>query len=639
MTRDYPIQPVPFTDVKVEDAFWSARMETNRVITVPYAFEKCEETGRINNFAVAGGLIEGKFEGIYFNDSDVFKVMEGAAYALSLHPDPELEKYVDGVIEKIAAAQEDDGYLYTARTAMRPDKMPPGGRERWSNMAHGHELYNAGHMYEAAVAHHMATGKRSFLDVAIRNADLVCSVFGPGKRCDPPGHQEIEIGLCKLYRATGREKYLNMARFFLDQRGVPEGHGLYGKYSQDHVPVIEQETAVGHSVRAAYLYCGMADVAALTGDQGYTSAISRIWEDVVYKKMYITGGIGAQGGNEGFGEGYGLPNLTAYSETCAAIANALWNHRMFMLSGDAKHMDVLERVIYNGFLSGISMEGDKFFYPNRLESHSGASRSPWFGCACCPSNIVRFVPSIPGYAYAHTNDELYINLFIGGSASIKMGGGAVLVGQETRYPWKGAVKIVVKPEGGPREFTLKIRIPGWARNRPVPGDLYRYVNQSEKQVTLKVNGDAVALGMEKGFGSIRRKWSPGDVVDLDLPMDVRRVAAHEKVLDDVGRVCLERGPIVYCAEGIDNHDRNVLNLLLPDDSPLTTEYREGMLNGVVTVHGKAHVIKRGMDGTPEMDENTVALTAIPYYAWCHRGPSQMAVWLAKEVAAAKPLPQ
>jgi len=376
--RDYPIKPVPFTDVHIADNFWSPRMETNQKITIPYAFGKCEETGRINNFSVAGGLKEGTFRGIYpFDDSDVYKIIEGASYSLSINSDPKLEKYLDDLIFKISAAQEEDGYLYTART-INPD--PPVRwveKERWSNLRLGHELYNAGHMYEAAVAHHLATGKRTLLDVAIKNANLVESVFGPDKKQDVPGHQVIEIGLAKLYRVTGNKKYLKLAKFFLDERGQAHGRKLYGVYAQDHKPVIEQSEAVGHAVRAVYMYAGMADIAALTGDTEYISAIDRIWENVVTKKLYLTGGIGASGRGEAFGKNYNLPNATAYNETCAAIGNVLWNHRLFLLHGDARYIDVLERVLYNGFLSGISLNGDRFFYPNPLESYGQHSRSPW----------------------------------------------------------------------------------------------------------------------------------------------------------------------------------------------------------------------------------------------------------------------
>ncbi|MDZ7333408.1 MAG: glycoside hydrolase family 127 protein, partial [candidate division KSB1 bacterium] len=396
--KDYPIKPVPFTDVQVTDQFWQPRMETNRTVTIPYDFKKCEETGRIDNFAKAGGLMEGEFVGIRYNDSDVYKVIEGAAYSLRLYPDPQLEQYLDDLIAKIAAAQEDDGYLYTART-INPAKPPKNaGPERWSYLIHSHELYNVGHMYEAAVAYYQATGKRSLLDVAIKNANLIDSVFGPGKKHDPPGHQEIEIGLTKLYRVTGDERYLKLAKFFLDQRGRYIGRKPYdeyisAEYTQDHKPVIEQDEAVGHAVRAGYMYSGMADVAALTGDQDYIKAIDRIWENVVSKKLYITGGIGARSEGEAFGDNYELPNLEAYNETCAAIANMFWNHRLFLLHGDAKYIDVLERTLYNGFLSGVGLDGNEFFYPNPLESDGRHNRSPWFDCACCPVNVVLFLPS------------------------------------------------------------------------------------------------------------------------------------------------------------------------------------------------------------------------------------------------------
>ena len=634
--KDYPITPTPFTDVQVADDFWSPRLATNRKVTIPYAFKKCEETGRIDNFAVAGGLKKGKFQGIYFNDSDVFKVIEGASYSLSLYPDPNLEAYVDEVIAKIAAAQEPDGYLYTARTLCGPDYMPPGGKERWSDMGGGHELYNVGHLYEASVAHYKATGKRSLLDVAVKNADLVCSVFGPGKNTSPCGHPEVEIGLVKLYRTTGNEKYLQTAKFFLDARGRAAGRNLYGEYAQDHKPVVEQAEAVGHAVRAAYLYSGMADVAALTGDADYLKAIDRIWENAVAKKMYITGGIGARGGGEAFGDNYELPNMSAYCETCAAIANALWNHRMFLLHGDARYIDVLERVIYNGFLSGVSMTGDRFFYPNPLESWRGGNRAPWFDCACCPSNVVRFVPSIPGYIYAHRDTDLYINLFIGGHAAIKMDSNIVRIVQETRYPWDGTVKIKVEPER-PGEFAINVRIPGWAGNQPVPSDLYHNLNAADAKIKLTVNNQPIPLVMEKGFVRIVRQWKKDDVIELDLPMTVRRVVAHEKVEDDRGRVALERGPVVFCAEGADNKDGRVLNLVLADSAALQAEFRPDLLGGVEVIRSRSFSVSRDQNGKL-VEGAAQELVAIPYYGWAHRGSGQMTVWLAREMSAAKPLP-
>ncbi|MBA7678898.1 Non-reducing end beta-L-arabinofuranosidase [subsurface metagenome] len=591
-------------------------METNRKVTVPYDFKKCEETGRIDNFAKAGGLMEGEFEGIYFNDSDLYKVIEGAAYSLSVrtpqeksHPDPELEKYVDGVIEKIAAAQWEDGYLYTFYSL--PERQP---EKRWTDVRNKHELYCAGHFFEGAVAYYQATGKRKILDVAIRLADYIDSVFGPDKRHDVSGHEEIEIGLVKLYRVTGDKKYLALAKFFLDERGQSERREIYGEYCQDHKPVVEQDAAVGHAVRAGYLYSGMADVAALTGDTGYVEALERIWWDVVSKKLYITGGVGARRGGESFGEDYELPNKTAYCETCAAIANAMWNHRMFLLGGDAKYIDVLERVIYNGFLSGISLSGDKFFYPNPLASDGKYQRSPWFGCACCPTNIVRFMPSLPGYAYAQQSDVLYVNLFVGGSATIKMADNTVHLEQETRYPWDGDVEITVEPKRS-GEFTICVRIPGWARNEPVPSDLYRFLNKSSEKVTLKVNGESVNLNIDKGFARISRRWEKGDVIELGLPMPIRRVVSHPNVKDNAGRTAIQRGPVVYCFEGVDN-PQGVAKLVLPPDTKLYTEYRSDLLGGIVTLKGQG-----------KMPQKSIEVIAIPYYAWSHRGKSEMAVWL------------
>ena len=614
-SRDYAVRPVPFTAVKVDDVFWSPRMETNRAVTIPYDFKKCEETGRIDNFAKAGKLMDGPFRGTPFDDSDVFKVIEGASYSLSTHPDAELDKYLDGLIAKIAAAQEPDGYLYSARTI--DPKTNPGfiGPTRWSNLKTSHELYNVGHMYEAAVAHFLATGKRSLLDVAIKNADLVCKTFGPAtdQRKDPPGHQEIEMGLVKLYRATGQQKYLDQAKFFLDQRGRAEGHALRGPYQQDHKPVVEQDEAVGHAVRAAYMYSGMADVAALTGDAEYIKAIDRIWENVVGKKLYLTGGIGARHAGEAFGNDYELPNAAAYNETCAAIANALWNHRMFLLHADAKYLDVLERVIYNGFLSGVSLGGNEFFYPNPLASGANYKRSPWFGCACCPVNVVRFVPSIPGYIYAVDKDSLYVNLFVAGAAKVKVGESQVTLKQQTRYPWDGDVELSVNPEKE-STFTLRVRIPGWARNEVVPGDLYHYDDGLTPAVKLSVNGEAQKLEMEKGFAVIKRIWKPGDTVRLGLPMPVRRIVAHEAIVDDRDCFAVERGPLVYCAEGADN-DGKVRRRLMKGrlDFTVGTDGRTNGLEGTVAIQMKAA-------------ESGETLMLIPYYIWANRGPNEMTVF-------------
>jgi DUF1680 family protein len=640
-SKDYPIRAVPFTHVTVADTFWSSRLETNRLVTIPYAIEQCEATGRIDNFAKAGNLMDGEFQGIYFNDSDVFKVIEGAAYALALHPDPKLETTVDAIIDKIAAAQESDGYLYTARTLCSASYQPPGGKERWSNIKDGHELYNVGHLYEGAAAYFQATGKRKLLDVALKNADLICREFGPERRPHPPGHQQIEIGMARLFRISGNERYLRQAKWFLDARGRADGRRLYGEYSQDHKPVVEQEEAVGHAVRAAYMYTGMADVAALTGDPAYVTATRRIWNDVVERKLYLTGGIGAAGGHEGFGAEYFLaeyflPNRTAYCETCASVANAMWNHRMFLWTGESRFMDVVEQVIYNAFLSGISIEGDRFFYPNRLESFNGERRQPWFSCACCPANIVRFVPSIPGYAYAQSGNTLFVNLFIGGRTQIRMDGQNIDLRQETRYPWEGRIHITLQPEK-PSEWELAIRIPGWTGNRPLPGKLYRYTDTTDAPVKLKVNGELTAARIEQGYARLRRTWGPEDTVTLDLPLAVRRVLTDEQVRANLGRVAVQRGPIVYCAEGLDQPDPRVHALLLQDASELRAEFQANLLDGVITILGEARLVARDRQGSPQA-RAAQALSLIPYYATAHRAQSPMTVWLARDVRYARPLP-
>jgi DUF1680 family protein len=629
--KDYPITPVSFTAVQVTDDFWGGRIRTNREVTLPYAFQKCEETGRIQNFEVAGGLKKGKFEGLFFNDSDVYKVIEGAAYALKQQPDPKLEAYVDEVVEKIASAQWPDGYLDTFFSI--PERQPD---KRFKDMSQ-HEDYCAGHLYEAAVAYYQATGKRKLLDVAIRSANHLCSVFGPEAKRDVPGHEEVELALVKLYRQTGDEKYLKTARFLLDERGHANGRGLAGEYSQDHKPVVDQDAAVGHAVRAVYLYSGMADIAALTGDAAYRKALDRIWQDVVGRKLYLTGGIGARGGIEGFGDPYVLPNPAAYNETCAAIGLALWSHRMFLLNGDSQYLDVLERVIYNGFLSGYSLKGDRFFYPNPLEDFRGRDRSPWFDCSCCPSNVVRFIPSVPGYTYAHDGQGIYVNLFMASDALIDTGKQAVEIVQETRYPWEGNIRFTLTPTKGEKRFSLRIRIPGWASGRVVPSDLYRYLDNPDLKVTLRLNGQNVPLDIQKGYAVLNREWKKGDTVELTLPMPVRRVVAHEAVKDDKGRVAIERGPIVFCTEFADNKDGQVLNLVLENNTPLKAEFQSDLLNGVMTIKGQAQIVRRTLDGKIEPAETT-PFKAIPYYAWAHRGRGPMTVWLAREPQAAKPLP-
>ncbi len=633
--NDYPVKPVPFTEVNFSDQFWAPRLETNRAVTIPFAFKQCEETGRIANFEVAGGLKKGTFSSSYsFDDSDVYKIIEGASYSLAQHPDPALGKYLDDLIAKIAAAQEDDGYLFTARTANPSSPLEMAGKERWSNLQWSHELYNVGHLYEAAVAHYQSTGKRTLLDVALKNAGLIAREFGPKKLRGVPGHQEIEIGLIKLYRVTGNKKYLNLAKFFLDERGNAQGHALYGEYAQDHIPVIKQTEAVGHSVRAAYMYAGMADVAALTGNSSYVEAIDRLWENVVGKKIYLTGGIGATGAWEGFGPSYELPNASAYAETCASIANALWNYRMFLLHGDSKYIDVLERILYNGLLSGISLNGDRFFYPNPLASFGQHERSPWFACACCPSNVSRFMPSIPGYIYAFSNDDLYINLFVQGAAKIKTRTNTIQIEQTTEYPWKGEVRIRINPQKS-SNFTLHIRIPGWAQNQPIPGDLCRYLETSSEKPVLKVNGENVPINLEKGYALVTRVWQKDDSLELNLPMPIRRVLAHDAVNADRGRAAVERGPLVYCAEWPDNMGY-VRNLVLEDGSSLSQQFSPELLKGVTVITGEA-IAFRYKGG--RLVNQKQKLTLIPYYAWAHRGRGEMEVWLARQKEIAQPLPE
>jgi DUF1680 family protein/alpha-L-arabinofuranosidase/predicted GH43/DUF377 family glycosyl hydrolase len=627
--RDYPIRPVPFTEVKITDDFWAPRIETNRTVTIPYAFGQCEQTGRIDNFLLAAGKIEGEHKGDFpFDDTDPYKILEGAAYVLNVQPDPKLDAYVDDLIAKIAAAQEPDGYLYTCRTNNCERLRNWFGNKRWEKLAGSHELYNMGHLYEAAAAHYQATGKRNLLDVALKNAELLDSVFGPGKNTSAPGHQVIEMGLVKLYRITGDEKYLNLAKFFLDARG-PGGD----PYNQSHEKPCEQSEAVGHAVRAAYMYSGMADVAAMTGDERYLQAIDRIWADVVSKKLYLTGGIGATGHGEAFGGPYELPNETAYCETCAAIGNVYWNHRMFLFHGDARYIDVMERTLYNGVISGVSLEGNRFFYPNPLASHGQHERSPWFGCACCPGNIARFIASVPGYVYAQTDDELYVNLFAQGPATIKLGDRTVYVLQETDYPWSGKIKLTISPEPAGR-FAVCVRIPGWAQGRPVPSDLYQYRLSGVPSVDLTVDGKRQEIDIHKGYVRLERQWKTGDVVELNLPMPIRRVITNETVEANVGRVAIERGPLVYCLEWPDN-EGGVFNLVLNDDAPLMATYRDDLLGGVTVVRGKAKSLRYASDGQTLL-RNERDIVAIPYYAWAHRGPGEMAVWLARTEEAAEP---
>ena len=630
--RDYPVKPVPFTAVHLDDIFWAPRLETNRAVTIPYAFGKCEESGRMDNFERAAAVLRGEnitnrnAPGFPFDDTDPYKVLEGASFALAVQPDPQMSAYLDRLIALFAAAQEPDGYLYTTRTINPQHPHKWAGTNRWVNDPDGsHELYDAGHLFEAAAAHYQATGETNLLEVALKEANLLCQVFGPGTNQLHlwPGHEIVEMGLAKLYRVTGDRRYLDLAKYFIDVRGSHRGGD---DYHQSRIPPVDQTNAVGHAVRAGYLYSGMADVAALTGDKGYVRAIDTIWDDVVGAKLYLTGGIGSVPRIEGFGPDYSLPNRTAYCETCAAVANDFWNARLFDLHGDARYVDVFERTLYNGLLSGVSLDGTKFFYPNVLESDGTQERSPWFGCACCPGNITRFLPSVPGYVYAQQGKTIYVNLYAGSTADIKLDNGrAVKLTQETRYPWDGAVKITVAPDKKSR-FAIAVRIPGWAQNEPVPSNLYRFADTNTEPVTLKVNGQSVPVKLDKGYVSLSRSWKPGDVIELNLPMPVRRIVANARVNADHGRVALQRGPIVFCAEWPDNPGGKVRNLLLPDDQPLTAEFEPALLNGVESITGKAFSVTK--DADERLVKTEQDFKAIPYFAWANRGKGEMEVWLA-----------
>ena len=639
---DYPIQPVPFTSVKLTDQFWTSRIETNRIVTIPASFKRCDSTGRVKNFIMAAEH-KGKFCTVYpFDDTDIYKTVEGASYSLAEHPDPKLSAYLDSLITIVGKAQEPDGYLYTARTI---DPLHPGpwaGAERWVNEQNmSHELYNCGHMYEAAVAHYMATGKRNFLNIAIKNADLLVRTFGPDKRHVAPGHEIVEMGLVKMYRVTGKTEYLTLAKFFIDQRGHKEYNSKSksewenGMYWQDDKPVVDQTEAEGHAVRAMYLYSGMTDVAALTGDTAYLKAIDKIWENMVTKKMYVQGSIGAVGDGERFGDNYELPNATAYNETCAAIGNVFWNQRMFLLHGDSKYIDVLEKTLYNGLISGVGLDGKSFFYTNAMQiknnflgSDTEPVRSGWFTCSCCPTNVARLVPSIPGYMYAEKGNALYINLFISGVGNLTINNKAVKITQENNYPWDGGLKFTVDP-AQKMDMDLRIRIPGWAQNEAIPSDLYSYQKKSAQGVEIKVNGMPVNYKVEKGYAVISRKWKKNDKVEVNLPMDVRRVVANASVPEDIGKIALQRGPIMYCAEWKDNNGL-ASNLIVPKDVVFKTQYEHDLLNGVMVL--KADVKSINVDPSGQsINTQAATLTAIPYYSWANRGKGEMIVWFPEQV--------
>lgn len=626
---DYPISMVDIKAVEISDDFWLPKIRMVQNTTIAYGFRKCENEGRLENFLIAGGKVHGKVRGkMPFDDTDVYKIIEGASYSLISAPNKELDAYLDSVIAVIRIGQESDGYLttwFTIDPMNPPAPWVPKTGKRWTGEAGSHELYNSGHLFEAAAAHFTATGKRTLLDIAIKNADLLVNSFGPGKCTMPPGHQIVETGLIKLFRITYNEKYLALAKYFLDLRGDSTTHQLYGEYSQDNEPVVQQTEIVGHAVRAVYMYAGMTDIAALYNNSTYLKAVTTIWNNMVEKKMYLTGGIGARHEGESLGKDYELPNLTAYGETCASIGDVYWNTRLFMLTGDAKYFDVIERTLYNGLLSGISLDGKNFFYVNPLESdgtfqfNSGAgTRQPWFDCSCCPTNLIRFIPSLPGMLYAVEKDTLYINLYASNKATANLGKTLVHIDQQTGYPWNGQIAVKITP-GQSARLTLKLRIPGWAQNKVLPSDLYAFADTVRENVTVSVNGKDIAYVVDRGYATITRIWNPGDSVTLNLPMNIRRVEANTKVKDDENLTALEYGPLVYCVEGIDN-DNRLSGVSLPDHTVLRLEHRTDFLNGVNVIIGDV----KAKDG-----RGVRKFTAIPYYAWSNRGTGTMKVWLAR----------
>ena len=643
--KDYSIQAIDFTRVKLSDQFWLPRIETNRLVTIPASFARCENTGRVNNFVMAAAK-SGKFCTKFpFDDTDIYKTIEGASFSLAVHPDSALQAYVDSLIAIVGAAQEPDGYLYTARTINPLQPHPWSGKQRWEKERElSHELYNSGHLYEAAAAHYLATKKKNLLNIALKNADLVCSVFGPDKLHVAPGHEIVEMGLVKLYRLTGKKEYLNTAVFFINQRG----HYPYnatcnnpwknGSYWQDDKPVTEQDEAEGHAVRAGYLYSAVADIAALTGNDSLRRAIDKIWENMVEKKLYVQGSIGAKPDGERFGGNYELPNATAYNETCAAIANVYWNQRMFLLHGDSKYIDVLEKSLYNGLISGVGLDGKSFFYRNAMEvindtaNHNGkgngftdgkveAQRSGWFECSCCPTNLVRLIPSIPGYMYAQKQDLLYINLFINSSADLSIHNNPVNISQVNNYPWDGNLVFNISPKKEDA-FSVLIRIPGWAQNQAVPSTLYKFLDKSDSKVSIKVNGNTIPCVIENGYAVIKRKWKKGDVIAVDLPMDVRKVVCNEKVKDNIGKVALQRGPLMYCGEWTDNNGATS-NTIIPYSTTFTNEFNAQLLNGVMVLKG---TVPKVGNSDNKVSTTMQTFTAIPYYAWANRGKGEMQVW-------------
>lgn len=631
----YPYDGVSFTAVKISpNSFWGKRIAAARDVTVPLAFSKCESEGRYENFRKATHPSDdNQCTAFPFDDTDVYKTIEGASYLLQTFPDKHLEQYIDSVLDIVAAAQEPDGYLYTPRTMNPRHPHPWTGIGRWSEVENlSHELYNLGHMVDAAVAHFQATGSHKFLDIAERYADCVCREIGAqeGQHHVVPGHQIAEMALARLYVLTGKQKYIDEAKYFLDQRGKTSIHNIY---TQSDKPVVEQTEAWGHAVRAGYMYAGMADVAALTGDSAYIKAIDTIWQNIVGRKYYITGGVGARHEGEAFGDDYELPNLTAYNETCAAIAQVYLNQRMFLLHGDAKYIDCLERTLYNGVISGMSVDGGRFFYPNPLASDgvycfnadNTKERQPWFGCACCPSNLCRFIPSVPGYIYAQKDKSIYVNLFVESTAEIPVEGKTVKLSQTTSYPYDGDITLRID-KTNVKEFALHIRIPGWVTGQVVPSDLYSFSDSQNGSFSISVNGQQQTSRIEKGYFVIDRKWRRGDTVEIHFDMPVRTVIANPSVKADRGMTAVERGPLVYCAEWADNNF-DLFHFAMPLQPKFTLHEGTNIAGGVTTISVDGQSLDIN-SSTGQAETKPQSLTLIPYYAWNHRGAGQMTVWFS-----------
>lgn len=597
--------------VRLTDAFWEPRMAANRDRTLFSQFQQMEDTGRIDNFRRASGRKPDlPFQGIYFNDSDVYKWLEGAVWSLGTHPNPELQQIVETAVDEISAAQQPDGYLNTYF-------MYDLEGERWSNIKDKHEMYMAGHFIQAAIAHKRALGNDELMRVATRLADHILETFGPEARPGACGHQEIEMAMVELYRETGDERYLRQAEFFIDVRGRKPPVLGGSPYLQDHAPFASLEENVGHAVRMLYMNAGAADIVLETGDERLRSALDRLWDDFTQRKMYLTGGAGAHWEGEAFGAPYELPNRRAYAETCAAIAAVMWAARMLALTADAKYAGVLERALYNGVMSGLSLDGDRYFYQNPLADRGKHRREEWFGCACCPPNLARVLAELPGYFFSASEAGIYAHLYAEGEAVVPVGDNTVTLTTRTRYPWDGDIEMAVSPDR-PGGFALFLRIPDWC-----------------EQPALTVNGEPVDVPLCPGtYAEVRRQWKPGDVVRLSLPMKVRAWEAHPHVESGTAKLALTRGPLVYCLEAVDNPSMDVWDVELSSDASWTASDAPELLNGVVTLSAEAAVrdlsgwagalYRPAGGGAPT---HGVTVTAIPYYAWANREPGPMTVWL------------